>query len=200
MDTEITIRSEQKTDCDAIREVNDLAFGQKTEGILVESLRATPCFIPELSLVAVLDDKIVGHILFYPININNQNIKFDTLSLAPMAVRPEYQKKGIGGQLIKEGLKRAGEMGHESVIVLGHAGYYPRFVVQPFCFSKLRLTIPGSIRLKPNCQSSFVKASQFGIKAPFDCPDDAFMAIELKPGALKNVTGIVEYPKPYLDA
>ncbi len=90
-----------------------------------------------------------------------------------MCVHPDYQRKGIGSKLVKEGLKRAREKGYRSVIVIGHPEYYPRF--------------------------GFSKASKFDIKAPFDVPDNAFMALELVENALENVKGIVEYPKPFLE-
>ncbi|WP_394325904.1 GNAT family N-acetyltransferase [Methanosarcina horonobensis] len=87
-------------------EVNDLAFGQPAEGKLVENLRKNPKFIHELSLVAEADGKIVGHVLFFPIKIKPAEGKEkETISLAPVAVLPEFQRQGIGGELIREGLK-----------------------------------------------------------------------------------------------
>jgi predicted N-acetyltransferase YhbS len=171
MIAKLIIRSETEKDFIDITIVNDLAFGQANEGLLVEKLRNTPDYIPGLSLVAIYDNKIVGHILFYPITINNENAKYTSLTLAPMSVLPEYQKKGIGSELVKQGLNRARDLGFSSVIVLGHAEYYPRF--------------------------SFKPASFYGIKLPFDVPDNVFMAIELTEGTLRNVKGTVKYPPAF---
>ena len=169
----ITIRIENEKDYINIGEINNLAFKQKNEAFLIEELRKTKDFISELSLVAELEGKIVGHILFYPVKIKDREIDYVTLSLAPMCVHPNYQRKGIGSKLVREGLKRAREKGYGSVIVIGYPEYYPRF--------------------------GFSKASMFDIKAPFDVPDNAFMALELVENALEDVKGIVEYPKPFLE-
>jgi len=170
----IIIHPETENDYSKITEVNDSAFGQKNEGILIEKLRQTEKFIPELSLVAELNDEIIGHILFYPVLVQSATSRFHTLSLGPMAVAPEYQRKGIGSQLVIEGLKAAKKLGHKSVIVLGHPEFYPRFGFNP--------------------------ASQWNIKAPFDAPDEAFLALELVEGELKGKSGTVEYPKEFNEA
>src|SRR3990172_1908828 len=106
----ITIRHEAKSDYDAITYVNDMAFGRANESELIKKLRATKLFIPELSLIAEVGGKLVGHILFYPIKIESKNKTHSPLALAPMSVLPEYQKKGIGGKLIKVGLKKAKDL------------------------------------------------------------------------------------------
>ncbi len=90
-----------------------------------------------------------------------------SLALAPVSVLPEYQNKGIGKDLIHKALEQAKELGHQSIVVLGHPEYYPKF--------------------------GFEKASQWGIEASFEVPDEAFMAIELYKNSLENVSGIVEY-------
>jgi putative acetyltransferase len=168
----LIIRQENKDDLQDIYEINTLAFRQENEAKLVELLRVSKTFVPELSLVATIDNKIVGHILFTKIKIvdDNQN-EFDSLALAPMAIRPDIQKKGIGGQLIKAGLNKAKELNFKSVIVLGHKHYYPKF--------------------------GFVPTNKWNIKSPFDVPMEAFMGIELIEGGLKNVSGIVKYPKEF---
>ncbi len=171
MNDELIIRPETEKDFTSITKVNDLAFGQSNEGRLIEKLRKTPEFVSDLSLVAVYNQQIVGHILFYPITINDGNTKYTSLALAPMSVLPEYQKKGIGSELVKQGSNKARDLGYGSVIVLGHAEYYPRF--------------------------GFKLAGLYGIKPPFDVPDNVFMAIELTEGALKNVKGTVEYPQAF---
>ena len=166
-----TIRSEKSGDYPGIKKVNDLAFGQPNEGMLIEKLRENSAFIKELSLITELDGEIIGHILFFPIWIKNGQNKHRSLALAPMSVLPEYQKKGIGSQLIFKGLETARELGFKSVIVLGHSAYYPKF--------------------------GFVVASKFGIKAPFDVPDEVFMCLELVPDGCKGISGIVQYPKEF---
>jgi putative acetyltransferase len=167
----VQIRPETLNDYPVIKEVNDEAFGQANEGLLIEKLRSNPDFIPGLSLVAALEGKVIGHILFFPIAVNQDADSFPSLALAPMAVRPDYQNKGIGGQLIQKGLEKAKELGFDSVIVLGHKDYYPRF--------------------------GFVPAARWKIKSPFDVPEEVFMAMALVPDGLKNVSGTVKYPKEF---
>jgi putative acetyltransferase len=170
---EIVIRAETVADYSKIREINNRAFNQDTEEKLIQNLRKKKEYIAELSLVAEYKNQLVGHILFFPISIIGKNNRFPTLALAPMSVLPEFQKKGIGSELIKEGLKIAKKLGFTSVIVVGHPQYYSKF--------------------------GFKKASTWNIRPPFDAPDDAFMAIELVKNALMDVSGMVEYPQEYLD-
>ncbi|WP_342515151.1 N-acetyltransferase [Sporosarcina sp. FSL K6-1522] len=167
------IRVEQPRDFAVIKEVNDLAFGQEGESELIANLRGSDAFIPELSLVAESDKReIIGHILFSVIHIETTVGAVQSLALAPMAVKPDFQHKGIGSLLIKEGLKRSQELGYASVVVLGHSDYYPKF--------------------------GFTLASGKGIKAPFDVPDEAFMVMELQHGALDNAQGTVQYPEAFM--
>ncbi len=167
-----TIRQENKKDFNAVSEVNKLAFGQNNEANLVGLLRQSSAFIPELSLVATFDNKVVGHILFTKIKIvNDDKSETESLALAPMAVRPEFQRKGIGGQLIKRGLDIAKELQHKSVIVLGHEHYYTKF--------------------------GFVPADKWNIKSPYNVPTNVFMALELVTDGLKNISGLVKYPKEF---
>ena len=170
----LIIRPERENDYPKIREVNDFAFGQENEGRLIEKLRQTENFIPELSLVAERNDEVVGHILFYPVIIRSDTSKFHSLSLGPMAVTPAYQRQGNGSQMVKEGLKVAKKLGHKSVIVVGHPEYYPRFGFKP--------------------------SSQWKIKVPFDVPDEAFLALELVKDELKGKSGTVKYPDEFNEA
>jgi len=172
--SQLKIRPETAQDLTKITEVNNLAFGQKNEGMLVEKLRQTDRFISELSLVAELEGRIVGHILFYPVTIRSADSEFTSLSLGPMAVIPELQRQGIGSRLVTEGLAAAARLGHRSVIVLGHPEYYPRFGFKP--------------------------ASRWNIKAPFDAPDEAFMALELVKDELAGKSGVVEYAGEFMEA
>ncbi|MCK4746941.1 MAG: N-acetyltransferase, partial [Bacteroidales bacterium] len=127
----LRIRPEKPVDYPAIKTINELAFGQTQEGILIEKLRLEPAYIRDLSLIALLGGKPVGHILFFPVNIVNGNNQIPSLSLAPMAVDPGYQNKGIGSRLVEEGLEKAKASGFTSVVVLGHRTFYPRFGFVP---------------------------------------------------------------------
>ena len=168
------IRKEIKADYAAVAGVIESAFGQEGEALLVQRLRKNPGFIPALSLVAECDGRVVGHVLFFPIKIKSKEATSDSLALAPISVMPKFQRKGIGGKLIRAGLNTAIDLGHTSVIVLGHAEYYPAF--------------------------GFGPASKWDIRPPFKgVPDNAFLAIELIDGALNNVSGVVEYPEEFND-
>lgn len=165
---DVIIRAENIADYDQIREINNEAFNQKNEGKLVDLLRQNNRFVKELSLVAEYNNNLLGHILFFPVNIIQGNKIFETLSLAPMSVLPNFQSKGIGGKLVRAGLDVARKMKYKSVFVLGHSKYYPKF--------------------------GFEKASRWGISCPYEVPDEVFMAIELVPGALDGIKGIIQYP------
>ncbi len=164
----LSFASETNDDIARIREVAIAAFDQTSEAELIEAIRHTPNFIPELSIMAVEDGKVLGHILFSPIGIEGQEQTVPALALAPLAVTPVRQREGIGSQLVQVGLSKCRELSYSIVVVLGHPHYYPRF--------------------------GFQKASQFGIQAPFPVPDEAFMVQELIPNALRNVRGMVRYP------
>ena len=159
------VRQERPQDIAGIRRLNEQAFGQPAEADLVDLLRARGKVI--LSLVAAQGDLIVGHILFSPVMIESEGNLFAAAGLAPMAVLPELQKQGIGSQLVEHGLEQCRKTGHECVVVLGHAEYYPRF--------------------------GFVPASRYGLKCEYDVPDEVFMALELRKGALKGREGIARY-------
>lgn len=168
----IEIRQESPADREAVYNLNKDAFGQETEARLVEALRAGNAYIPELSLVAMVEGKVVGHILFSRIKIRgDKGAEWDSLALAPMAVQPSLQHKGIGSQLVRQGLAAAHRLGHRSVIVLGHEHFYPRFGFEP--------------------------ARKWNIRAPFDVPEAVFMATELVKGGLTGVSGVVEYHKVF---
>ncbi|MFA9372162.1 MAG: GNAT family N-acetyltransferase [Labilibaculum antarcticum] len=169
----IKIRPENKNDYKVISMINDMAFGREAEGILVEKLRRNKKYSKDLSLVACMGNEIVGHILFFPIEIKADDNTFETLALAPMSVIPELQGLGIGSQLLENGLAKAKKLGHKSVIVLGHAEFYSKF--------------------------GFTPASKFKITCPFEVTDDVFMALELEKDSLKSVSGCVAYPKEYKD-
>lgn len=174
----IIINKEQVEDYKVTEEVVQCAFANaehsdKDEHQLVSRIRASSAFIAELSLVAIDKEnhQIVGHVLLSKINISNDNQTIASLALAPVSVLPAYQNKGIGKSLILKALKQAKELGFHSIVVLGYPEYYPKF--------------------------GFKKASTWGIKAPFEVPDEAFMAIELEENAFDNVSGVVEYPSAF---
>jgi putative acetyltransferase len=153
----------------AIHEINVLAFGQEREARLVENLRKCRSFNAQLSLDAVEEGRVVGHILFSPITIQTRKGLIPALALAPMAVHPEFQNQGIGSKLVREGLDRCRNFCHKIVVVVGHSVFYPRF--------------------------GFTSARAKGLETPFPVPDEAFMVIELVPGALDGISGMIVYPK-----
>jgi len=171
---DLLIRAEGPADFAAIGEVNRLAFGGEGEASLVAKLREWPGFIPGLSLVAVKAGQVVGHILISPVEIAPEGdaaLAVTVLSLAPMAVLPEFQNQGIGSALVRRGLDEARRLGHKIVVVVGHPHYYPRFGFEP--------------------------ARPRGLEAPFPVPDEAFLVLELVPGALAGVRGTIIYPPAF---
>jgi putative acetyltransferase len=164
----ISIRPEEPADIDEIYELNRLVFGQDNEARLVDHIRQGPNFIPQLSLVAYSDDKLIGYILFSKITVANGDFKYESLGVTSMVVHAEFRKRGVGAKLLTIGLQNATELGYADVFVLGHEFYFPKF--------------------------GFVPAARWNIRPPFDVPAEVFMALELIPNALKNVSGIVEFP------
>ena len=131
----------------AIHEINVLAFGQDNEARLVENLRKSCSFNAQFSLVAVKKGRVAGHILFSSITIKTEKGAVPALALAPMAVHPELQNKGIGSRLGREGLERCHTLGHKIVVVVGHPHYYPRFGFVPA--RKKDWKRPSLFRMKP---------------------------------------------------
>ena len=169
----IIIREECEEDYDAVRIVNDRAFGTPEEGNIVERLRKVCQGI--ISLVAVFDERIVGHIFFSPVIIDSEVKQIVGVGLAPMAVLPEYQRQGIGSLLVKEGLRRIKETDCPFIIVLGHIDYYPRF--------------------------GFERASQYGLKCQWGgVPDEAFMVLVLNKSVIAGISGVVKYRSEFDEA
>jgi putative acetyltransferase len=167
----VNIRAEKTEDFERISEVNLEAFESETESRLIAAIRGSEYFIPELSLVAEIDGQIVGHILFSEISIHSSEKVYPVLSLAPMAVLPSFQNQGIGSALVRQGLEEVKKTEYDIIVLIGHPGYYPRF--------------------------GFELARDHGLELEFEVPDEAFMVLETRPGALKNVSGVVKYPAAF---
>jgi len=159
------IRAERPADHAAIRRVNTLAFGRPHEGALVDGLRRAA--EPYISLVAKVDGQVVGHIFFSPVTIESAEGECAAFGLGPLAVLPEYQRQGIGSQLVQQGLEACARIGQTVVVVLGHPQFYPRF--------------------------GFVPAHTRELHCEYAVPDEDFMVVELVPGALQGRTGRVKY-------
>ena len=158
------IRPTAQAESAAVRAVNAAAFETSAEADLVEALHRKDMSL--VSLVAEADGRIVGHILFSPVSLA-EHAHLNFMGLAPMAVAPDYQRKGIGSALVREGLARCKELGCRAVVVVGHAEYYPRF--------------------------GFVPAHRYALRCEYDVPADVFMVAELEAGALNGVSGLVRY-------
>lgn len=168
----IEIRQETAEDVAAIRRVHLEAFTTPFEANLVDRLRVEGAHM--LSLVALRNGRVIGHILFSPVSIECDHETLEVAGLAPMAVYPNHQRAGIGSALIRTGLEMLRGKGVPAVVLLGHPEYYPKFGFQP--------------------------ASVFGIHYGYRVPDEAFMALELTEGALKNVSGLARYHYAFEDA
>ena len=159
----VSIRHETASDREAVFRVEAAAFGGDAEARLVDLLRDNGHSI--LSLAAEDGGEIVGHIMFSPMTIEGNGASWSAVCLAPVAVVPARQKEGIGSLLIQAGLAELRAAGHGAVILLGHPTYYPRFGFRP--------------------------AREFGLHYQDD--RDAFMALELRPGVLEDVSGNVKF-------
>jgi putative acetyltransferase len=144
--------------------VNTAAFPTRLEADLVDIVRQTAD--PLISLVADDGEKIIGHILFSPVTLSGHR-HAQIMGLAPMAVLPGEQRRGIGSALVREGLTRCKNLGYGAVVVVGHRDYYPRFGFKP--------------------------AATFNLKSEYDIPDDVFMALELTPSHLQDKAGTIYY-------
>jgi putative acetyltransferase len=164
---DILVRRAAAADISAIRAINRAAFGRDDESSLVDRLRDGGAALIEL--VAVISDGIVGHIMFSALAVDDADGKpVPAAALAPVAVLPRHQRRGVGSALIQRGLEACRDRGVSAVIVLGHPDYYPRF--------------------------GFSAAAASLLRAPFSGP--AFMALELEPGALRQARA-VRYPAAF---
>ena len=158
------IRAEEEKDWAAVHAVNASAFETPAEALLVDALREQAQ--PVVSLVSEHRGAIVGHIMFSPVSLlGHPQLKI--MGLAPMAVAPEHQRKGIGSALVRGGLEQCKQLGFSAVVVLGHPEYYPRF--------------------------GFLPSARFGIGWEYEVPQEAFMLVELQPGFLSGASGKIKY-------
>ena len=164
----MNIREAESSEQNAVLLVEAAAFGYDKEANLVRDLLEDPTAKPYLSLLAFEDDTPVGHILFTAASLKEARGDASVALLAPLAVLPEHQNKGIGGKLIRHGLTALAEAGVDLVFVLGHPGYYPRY--------------------------GFAPAGALGFEAPYPIPEEhagAWMVQELRPGVIGSVRGKV---------
>jgi putative acetyltransferase len=160
----VTIRPEQVEDADGIRGVQTAAFPTDEEARLVDALRASGN--ASVSLVAVLEDRVVGHVLFSPVSVEPSTNSARGAGLAPVAVRPEHQRRGIGTALIEQGIADCRRAAFDFIVVVGAPEYYHRF--------GFRRALPAGL------------TNEYGV-------DEEFMVIELRPGSLSGLRGLVKY-------
>ncbi|MFC1478287.1 GNAT family N-acetyltransferase [Candidatus Margulisiibacteriota bacterium] len=160
------IRPEKPEDISEIRRINAEAFDADGEANLIDALRDSG--VPLISLVAEdSEGAIIGHILFSEVTLDPNRTDITIAGLAPIAVLPAYQNKGVGSMLIDEGIKYCKKAGYAAVVVLGHHKYYPRF--------------------------GFVPSTKYDLTCEYDVPTEVFMVKELWAGALKDCKGEIRY-------
>ena len=119
----IDTRPERGEDAHIIRQVTNAAFGRTTEGAIVDALREAG--VLTLSLVATIDNEVVGHVAFSPVKIDGQDLGW--FGLGPVSVRPDLHGNKIGSRLVQDGLERLKETGAQGCVVLGEPSFYRRF-------------------------------------------------------------------------
>lgn len=164
------IRAEEDKDRAAVRALVAEEFDTGGEADLVDALREHAQSL--VSLVAESEGEVIGHAMFSPVTLEG-DANARIMGLAPLAVAPGHQGQGVGSALVRAGLERCRELGFEAVVVLGHTNYYPRF--------------------------GFSAAVGFGLHSEYNVPDEAFMAMELTPGALDGKSGTVKYHAAFSD-
>ncbi|MBK7894272.1 MAG: N-acetyltransferase [Candidatus Promineifilaceae bacterium] len=161
----LKIRWETAVDAEKVYAIEAAAFGRPDEAALVQKLQQAG--VDTISLVALLDDDLVGHVLFSPVTVKGDGGEFTAVALGPVAVSPNHQKAGIGSELCRQGIEACREAGYELAFVLGHPSYYPRF--------------------------GFTPSAPHDLHCQFNAPAEAFMVLELVPGALRGKRGTVYY-------
>jgi putative acetyltransferase len=169
--TMIEIRNELPEDHAAVRAVHVHAFGRDAEAHLVELLRNSKQ--APIALVATTDGQVIGHIMFSPVTVADAFEDFRGIALAPIAITPVFQNQGIGSKLIRDGLEACRCAGYDAVVVLGHTTYYPRF--------------------------GFSRAMDYGLDNEYNA-QEAFMVMELRPGTLERIGGLVKYVPAFREA
>jgi putative acetyltransferase len=164
------IRVEEQRDWAAVHAVNVSAFETPLEATIVDALRDQAQ--PLVSLIAEDNGAIVGHIMFSPVSLSGHPA-LGIMGLAPMAVAPAHQRKGIGSALVRAGLDQCRQLGFGAVVVLGHPVYYPRF--------------------------GFSSSARFGIGCEYEVPEEAFMVVELLAGVLRGASGTAKYHAAFSD-
>lgn len=167
----ITVRPEAPDDARAIDVVHISAFGGEAEAQLVSALRDSAAYSRELSLVAELGGRIVGHLLFSRVPLRRNGEEKNVLALGPMSVVPSQSHRGIGSELIQAGVRLAREKGYGAIVVLGHPEYYKRF--------------------------GFIPARDLQVTCNLPAPEDALTVMEVVEGNLAG-GGHVEYPEPFI--
>lgn len=167
---DVIIRQETPAQNEAIERVNISAFGGDAEAKLITQMRQSKTFIPELSLIAQVNGRVVGHILLSAIEIVGSEGTAKGLALAPMAVMPSQSHRGIGSLLVRAGLTKAASLGYDAVVVVGHPDFYARL--------------------------GFSKASVWSLRCQLPVPEDVVMAVELRNGVLKKDM-VAQYPAPF---
>lgn len=166
---EIILRQETAADFNAISDAiissyKNVIYSNHREQVMVERLRKSDAFIPELSIVAqTVDNRIIGHIMLTRMAIIMQDMSFNALTLAPLSVRPDYQNQGIGKSLVTESHRIAKNLGFEFIAVLGHADYYPKF--------------------------GYVTTSKYNIEIPIKISEANSMIISLNGDDFSKITG-----------
>ncbi|MBM6995984.1 N-acetyltransferase [Paenibacillus sp. DXFW5] len=169
------IRTETERDFNEVYKLNYLAFGNREdESKLVERIRKSNEYIPELSIIAEMENEIVGHLLLSKAKVEDHENAYTVIVLAPIAVKPNRQKQGIGSRLIEEGIRRCRTLGYGIILLIGHPSYYPRLGFQP--------------------------ARKHGLDLKqFEVPDEVFMVYEVEEGKLKEIKGELKYPKAFFN-
>jgi len=163
----IDVREERPADSSAIRDVNVRAFEQDQEAGIVDALRSNGA--ETLSLLATADERIVGHIMYSPVQIGG----IEGSGLGPMAVLPEYQRRGIGSRLVETGNRQLEIADCPFIVVLGHAEFYPRFGFKP--------------------------ARPTGVTCEWDVPDNVFLILVLDPIRMQGASGLARYRHEFSD-
>ncbi len=175
---QIRVRPETFADASASDEVilrayENISYSDHTEHLMVHRLGGSKAYLPELSLVAELANQIVGHIMLTSVVIKDQGKWFSSLALAPLSVDPEFQRRGVGTMLVNQAHQRARCLNFPSIIVVGIPGYYPKF--------------------------GYVPLSEYNIKVPFKVRQENCFIIALARDGLSGVSGLVEYPREWIE-